>query len=109
MYLLRSVDVWSCARVTGVLYGCMGLLLIPMVLISVVASAASPQGYSTLGATALILLSLFAPVIYGLLGFIIGALSAWLYNVTAKHVGGIRLELQEATSISIPTKGIGLI
>jgi transmembrane protein DUF3566 len=109
MYLLRSVDVWSCARVTGVLYGCMGLLLIPMALISIVASAASPQGYSTLGATALILLSLFAPVIYGLLGFILGALSAWLYNVTAKYVGGIRLELRDANSIGGSTKGIGLI
>ena len=109
MYLLRSVDVWSCARVTAVLYGFMGLLLIPMVLISIIASAASPQGYSTLGATALILLSLFAPVIYGLLGFIFGALSAWLYNVTAKYVGGIRLELRDANSIGSPTKGIGLI
>jgi len=109
MYLLRSVDVWSCAKVTGVLYGCMGLLLIPMVLISITASAASPQGYSALGATALILLSLFAPAIYGLLGFLFGALSAWLYNLTAKHVGGIRLELADASDIIGPTKGIGLI
>jgi Transmembrane domain of unknown function (DUF3566) len=80
-----------------------------MVLISVTASAASPQGYSALGATALILLSLFAPVIYGLLGFLVGALSAWLYNVTAKYVGGIRLELRDTNSIGSPTKGIGLI
>lgn len=109
MYLLRSVDVWSCAKVAGVLYGCMGLLLIPMVLISIIANAASPQGYTTLGATALILLSIFAPVIYGLLGFLVGALSAWLYNVTAKYVGGIRLELQDANSIGSAKKGIGLI
>jgi hypothetical protein len=109
MYLLRSVEVWSCAKVTGVLYGCMGLLVIPMVLISITASTASPQGYSALGATALVLFSIFAPVIYGLLGFVFGALSAWLYNVTAKYVGGIRLELQDANSIGSPTKGIGLI
>jgi hypothetical protein len=93
----------------GALYGFMGLLIIPMVLISITASAASPQGYSALGATALIVLSLFAPVIYGLLGFLFGALSAWLYNLTAKHVGGIRLELRNANSTSNPTTGISLI
>jgi uncharacterized membrane protein YdcZ (DUF606 family) len=75
-----------------------------MVLISITVSAASPQGYSALGATTFMLLSLFAPVIYGLLGFLFGALSAWLYNVTAKHVGGIRLELRDENSIGGPMK-----
>ncbi len=99
MYLLRSVDVWSFARVVGMLYGCMGILAIPLVLITITASAGSAQPFSASGATALVLLSLLAPVLYGLLGFIFGALSGWLYNMSAKCVGGIRLELRREDTI----------
>jgi hypothetical protein len=109
MYLLRSINVWSCAKVSALLYGCMGLLVIPMMLIAITASADSPQGSSALGATALILLSLFAPVIYGLLGFLSGAVAAWLYNLIAKHAGGVIIELQTTDSAFSPTKSIGLI
>ena len=99
MYLLKSVDVWSCAKIAGVLYGCAGLLAIPMVLIAVTASAGSPQLFNVGGAIALILLAVFAPILYALLGFLFGALSAWLYNITAKYVGGIRLDLLEENRI----------
>ena len=109
MYLLRSVDVWSCAKVAGVFYGCMGLLLIPVVLIAVTASAGSTQPFSAIGATALILLSLFAPVFYGLLGLLIGALTAWIYNVAARNVGGIRLNLRSENGIESPAKHISVV
>jgi len=36
----------------------------------------------------------FAPVIYGAMGFVMGALSAFLYNVFAKWVGGIEVQVQ---------------
>jgi hypothetical protein len=101
MYLLRSIDVWSCAKVTALLYGCLGLLVIPMMLIAITANATSTQGFGASGATALILLSLFAPVIYGLLGFLSGAVAAWLYNVIAKYAGGISIELQISSKLSL--------
>jgi hypothetical protein len=82
---------------------------IPMALIAVTASAGSPQAFSVGGAVALVLLAIFAPVIYGLLGLLFGALSAWLYNIAAKYVGGIRIDLQNENSILTPAKGIGLI
>ena len=37
---------------------------------------------------------LFAPVIYGVIGFIAGAIVAWLYNICASIVGGMELELE---------------
>ncbi|MGA9643655.1 MAG: hypothetical protein WBQ72_19815 [Terriglobales bacterium] len=106
MYLLKSVDIWSCAKIAGVLYAFLGLLLIPMVLIAIMMSAGSPQPYSTGGAVALVLLAVFAPIVYGLLGFLLGALSAWLYNIAAKYVGGIRLELRNENSIVRVAPGI---
>jgi hypothetical protein len=35
-----------------------------------------------------------APVFYGAMGFIMGAISALLYNLFAKWVGGIELEME---------------
>ena len=107
MYELRSVDVLSCAKIAGVFYACLALLFIPMVLIMVVASADSPQPYSPMGALGLVLLAIFAPVLYGLLGFVFGALTAWLYNVTSKWVGGIRLNLRNENSIEAQSPAIG--
>lgn len=109
MYLLKSVDVWSCAKVAGIFYGCAGLLAIPMALIAIAASAASPQPMGVPGAVGVVLLAIFAPLLYGLLGFLLGALSAWLYNVAAKYVGGIRLQVQSEDTIAHPAKGVGLI
>jgi len=34
------------------------------------------------------------PVVYGVLGFILGALTAWLYNLVASWTGGLELELE---------------
>jgi len=107
MYLLKSIDVWSCAKVAGVLYGFLALLFIPFALIAITASAGSTHPYGAGEATVLVLLAIFAPVLYGGLGFLFGALSAWLYNITAKYVGGIRLDLRNENSIMAPSKSIG--
>jgi hypothetical protein len=106
MYSLRSVDVMSCAKMMGAFYACAGLLAIPLILIAALAGAASRQG---LGVVGLLALSLFLPVFYGVFGFLFGGLSAWLYNVIARRLGGVRIELTEASNIVGPTKGIGLI
>ena len=37
---------------------------------------------------------LFLPVLYGVLGFLSGALMAWLYNVVAGHFGGIDMQVE---------------
>lgn len=109
MYLLKSVDVWSCAKVVGVLYGCLALLFVPVALIAITASAGSPHPYGAGEAIAVVLLAIFAPVLYGVLGLLFGALSAWLYNITAKYVGGIRLDLRDENSIMAPSKGVSSI
>ena len=42
-------------------------------------------------ATAMIIVM---PIFYGLIGFIFGALGAWLYNLMAKWIGGVKLEFE---------------
>jgi len=37
---------------------------------------------------------IFMPLLLGIIGFIIGLLVAWFYNLLAWWVGGIRVELE---------------
>lgn len=94
MHRLKSVGVLSCAKMFGVLYGCMGLIFIPFALIGGMFGILSHQTGGAMGGAALLVLAVLAPVIYGVMGFLLGALTAWVYNLVAKWMGGIELELQ---------------
>jgi hypothetical protein len=38
--------------------------------------------------------ALFAPILYAVMGFIIGVIGAFIYNLVAKWVGGIEVEVE---------------
>jgi hypothetical protein len=38
---------------------------------------------------------IFLPIFYGILGFVLGLITALLYNLVARLVGGIQIELEE--------------
>ncbi|MFZ1132185.1 MAG: hypothetical protein WBV31_17850 [Terriglobales bacterium] len=98
MYSIRSLDVLSCAKITGVIYGCLALIVVPpLVLWSAFSSLLhGSQGLSSPSSwgLGLVLPAVLAPFLYGLIGFFVGALSAWVYNFAARKIGGIRLELR---------------
>jgi hypothetical protein len=97
MQSLQSVGVLSCAKIMGAIYGALGLLIGPMFLLTMVLSALTgsytQSHLAILGGFALLVI---IPIFYGALGFGMGALSAWIYNVAAKKLGGIELELRDA-------------
>ena len=49
---------------------------------------------------AMMFFAILAPFFYGGMGFVIGALMAWVYNMVAKRIGGIKIELQPAQTSS---------
>ena len=94
MYIMRSVGVLSCAKIMGAIYGCLGLLFIPFLLLGGFISMLSGKGSDAIPAIATIVLCILAPAFYGALGFAMGAFSAWIYNIFANWLGGLRIELQ---------------
>jgi hypothetical protein len=98
MQRIRSVGVLSCAKMLGILYGCMGLLFIPIALIGGLASMASQQANSAIGGAAMLAFGIVAPFLYGGIGFIFGAIGAWIYNLIAKRLGGIEIELEPSSA-----------
>lgn len=98
---LRSIGAISCAKVLAILYGIVGLI------IGGIASlfflfAALAGGFGGLapeirGSAFGVVLGLgsivFFPILYGAMGAIGGLIMAGLYNLAAKYVGGIDVEI----------------
>jgi hypothetical protein len=94
MVLLRSLDVISCAKIYGIIHFIIGILFaLFFVLIGLVGIAAAP-GQQKFGMIGVLFFAALAPFLYGALGFVIGAISAVLYNWIASLVGGIKMELE---------------
>jgi hypothetical protein len=101
MQRITSVGVLSCAKMTSVLYGCMALLVIPFALLGGLASLATQQTNGAIGGAVIIVLGILAPVLYGVMGFVIGAISAFIYNLIAKRLGGIEIQLEPTPAASL--------
>ena len=110
MYSLRSVDVLSCAKIMAAVHGCMSLVFIPFFLLFGFAGLVfgrSSGVFAGIGAIVLALvLMIVLPLFYAALGFLMGALGAWLYNLAARHIGGIRFEVVAPVVATPPAPGI---
>jgi len=101
MHIVKSIGVLSVAKILGLIYGCMGLIVAPLFLMMGMMGSALGQQNSPLagifGVGFMIGIAVLAPVYYGAMGFIVGAISALLYNLFAKWVGGVALEMELRT------------
>jgi len=105
MHRIKSVGVMSVAKVMGLIYGALGLLIVPIFLVVGLASSmAMKQAQAATGSNIpaaigpvfAIFMVIAAPIFYGLTGFIMGAINALIYNLIAGWVGGIEMELEIA-------------
>lgn len=78
----------------GLTYGIMGLVVCPIFLIiSLIAQHNQQQqhfGMMAFGTGIAIIL----PIFYGAMGFILGVIGAFIYNLIARWVGGIEVEVE---------------
>lgn len=102
MIKLRSLRVFSVAKVNAVLYGILGLILAPFFLIGPgLAVMGAPEMRRSLGGV--VLVTAFVPLFYALFGFIFGGLIAFIYNAISHAIGGIEVEFDLPTAVaSIP-------
>jgi hypothetical protein len=105
---LRRIGVLSCGKVLGALYALLGLIiggiyaLFALLFAVIGVSTAQESGDALAGGAFGVLFGvgsiILFPIIYGLLGFVGGLISALLYNLIARFVGGIELELDQMSS-----------
>ncbi len=83
MHEIRSIGVLSVAKVMGVLYFILGEIAAFFL-----ALAALAHGHPGRALLALI----FLGAAYGVIGFLLTGLFAWLYNQIAARIGGIEVQ-----------------
>jgi hypothetical protein len=103
MQRVKRFGVLSVAKIMGIIYGAMGLLLIPFFLLGSSAMLLQKDIPHAGGAMAMgLVFAVMAPVVYGVMGFLFGAFSAWLYNLIANKVGGIEIQLEVFSENTLP-------
>jgi len=94
--VVKRIGPLSFAKISGMLYGLMGLIFGACIsLFSLLGGALAPgrgSGAPALlfGAAAIVVF----PILYGLLGFVMSLIGAALYNLVAGWVGGVELDVQ---------------
>jgi hypothetical protein len=101
MKVIRSFGVVSMGKYLGILYAMLGLVVGViyggiMMIVGAIGASAGGEGSGALGALGIgggIAAIIFAPIIYGFLGFIIGLLGTLLANLALKFSGGLEVEM----------------
>ncbi len=96
--VLKRIGVLSMAKFQAILMALMGLVVTLFFVVVAFLGGAVLGGSFDLGVMlgglgTLVLIG--TPVIFGLYGFITGAIGALLYNLVSKLVGGLKMEFEE--------------
>jgi uncharacterized membrane protein len=95
MITVTKIGAKSLAKLFGVMYLVMGLVFgVIMYIVSIVPSLAGESEIPEGDGVVLFFLFTFG---YGIIGWIGGYVFAWLYNVVAKHFGGVEIEIDKAS------------
>ena len=86
MKKLSSIGVGSVFRLSLVLGAAAGILVGLVLMIADFVDHRFLEGVVTL---------VLAPVLYGVLGALVNAMMAWIYNRVAERLGGIELSLED--------------
>jgi threonine/homoserine efflux transporter RhtA len=98
--VVRRVGVLSVGKVMGALYALIGLIAGAFfALFSVLGAAVGVANSQSSDAIVGLLFGvgsvIFLPIFYGVLGFIVGLITALLYNGVARIIGGIEIEVEQ--------------
>ena len=106
---IRRIKPLSVGKIFGALYAAVALVIGAIVSVVSVfggAIAAAEGGEGAAGAAVGMLLGMgavvFLPILYGGIAFVMGVISALLYNLFAGVVGGIEIEVQGPPSTTAP-------
>ena len=80
-------------------------MFIPLFLLAGLGIMFAGEKKAAFGGVFMMIFAFLAPIIYGAMGFVMGALMAWIYNLIAKRFGGIKVELHPVQ----PVRNLGLV
>ncbi|MDB6113209.1 MAG: hypothetical protein JWQ62_154 [Lacunisphaera sp.] len=98
---LKRIAPLQAGKILGVFYALISLLFVPFMLFFMAMGSLVSRNQPNAAPFPLMFgmgigFMVFLPVLYGIMGFIFGALSAWIYNLLAKWLGGFELEFESS-------------
>lgn len=91
---VNKVGVFSLGKIVGIIYAVIGLIFGAIITAAslMIGSAMAAWGFEgdMFGTGAIIIL----PIFYGIMGFIMGIVIALVYNLVAKSIGGLELDVE---------------
>ncbi len=94
MIRLRHIGVLSAAKISALLYGAISLLIVPLFLLLAGIMSVVPHEPNQPSAAVFVGFALVAPFIYAGMGFVMGALMAFVYNLIAGWIGGLEMQFE---------------
>ena len=100
---VKRIAPLQAGKMLGVLYACMGLIFLPIFMLAAAAGAFAQHAQGTQASSTapgavvagiMFGMGIFMPVIYGVLGFVIGVVGAAIYNLVVGWIGGIEVEVE---------------
>jgi Transmembrane domain of unknown function (DUF3566) len=97
---LKKVDPFSLAKVLGILYALLGVIIGLLFaawgsVMSDLYMDGSDEATKTILSFFGIGSIIFFPILYGIIGLVAGVITAALYNLVARWVGGVMIEVGE--------------
>lgn len=90
----KSIGPLHLGKMAACLYGAMGLLFTPVFLLMSAISAHLPAGQRGMFAQMGVGFVVAAPFLYAAIGFVVGWVSATVYNFVARQINGIETEVE---------------
>ncbi len=96
--MIRRIEPLSLARVLGIFYGVVGIIVAFFVLSAIAVGVIAPMVLTRqLGGSAFLLavsVAILLPILYGGIAFAVGVIAASIYNLIADRIGGIVIEIE---------------
>ncbi len=102
--IIKRIGVVSCGRMSGTLYAAMGVIVGALVMLTTLTVLVFDLGQDIEPAFRLagMLAVVWMPVCYGAIGSLVGLVTAALYNLAARLVGGLEVDLVERAARGAP-------
>ena len=93
MYQIRRFGIMKTATVVAIMYMVIvAVFVVPFLLLTL--AVAPSQGSGAPGIGGIVLLGLVGIFVYGLIGWVFTAIAAAVYNLAARWVGGIEVQVE---------------
>lgn len=94
MKTLKKIDPMSYAKISGVMGAVIGLIMgLTFSSLSGFLSIFGAEAAGMMGGLGLLSIMVF-PILYAIMGFISGLIGAFIYNIVAGYVGGVKVDLE---------------